>query len=192
MAKAKACVECPSNNAHEEGREWALVIWFFFYIVSNRGKNDLMKRSFHVLEQKTNVIEELLMQCNWQNVLPDDENMIFSLIDQTKCLYLFNLAHEKRRNFFPSCSTLLILYIFKKYAKFYEFLCLRWRYQMTRVFLSYLRPSPRHGWRIFIRFWKSFFSKEAHHFDILFFFSMDSLLLCAFLCSSSSIVQKPS
>ena len=155
----------------------------FFYIVSisNRGKKDLMKRSFHVLEQKTNVIEELLMQCNWQNVLPDDENMIFSLIDQTKCLYLFNLAHEKRRNFFPSCSTLLILYIFKKYAKFYEFLCLRWRYQMTRVFLSYLRPSPRHGWRIFIRFWKSFFSKEAHHFDILFFFHGFFAAMCLFV-----------
>ena len=130
--------------------------------------------------------------CNWEKVLPDDENMIFSLIDQTKCLYLFNLAHEKRRNFFPSCSTLLILYIFKKYAKFYEFLCLRWRYQMTRVFLSYLRPSPRHGWRIFIRFWKSFFFQGGTPLRHFIFFSMDSLLLCAFLCSSSSIVQKPS
>ena len=30
--------------------------------ISNRGKNDLIKRSFHVLEQKTDVIEELLMQ----------------------------------------------------------------------------------------------------------------------------------
>ena len=55
-------------NAHRtmhtrrEGNEPSSSGLFYIVSTSNRGKNDLMKRSLHVLEQKTNVIEELLIQ----------------------------------------------------------------------------------------------------------------------------------